>query len=292
MNEHDIKPVVVGIDGSEASHHTLAFAASEAAIRDLPLRIVHARSWPIYSGDAAVVFGYSAPPLTTTAESQRVIEKALTVVRRDHPLLEVSGHVIDGGATIVLVGESEHAELIVVGARGHGGLAERLLGSVALDVAVRAKCPVLLVRGDIHRRGPVVVGIDGKRTSWDAIGFALAEAEAREVPLRAVHAWRPSHAEAVAGADEAGRQRSGRLLDAWLSEWEEKFPLVEVQRVPVRADEAVTALTDASERAGLLVIGSRMRGELRSRLLGSTGFAMSHASRCPLAIIHNARPHP
>ncbi|ADD43314.1 universal stress protein [Stackebrandtia nassauensis] len=288
MNENNVKPVVVGIDGSRDSLRTLEYAAVEAVSRNLPLRIVHARSWPLYSGDAAVVFAYSAPPLSTDAENQRVIDEAVDTVHHAHPDLPVSGQVIHGGASIVLVGESEHAEIIVIGARGAGGVAEKLLGSVALDVAVRAKCPVLLVRGDTERTGPVAVGIDGKRTSWDAIGFAFAEAEQRKVPLHAIHAWHLSTADAATSTtDEPGVAQANRLLGGWLNDWQPRFPSVETHHVPVHTTDVAAALTDASETAGLLVIGSRMRGELRARLLGSTGYAMIHTSQCPLAIVHN-----
>jgi len=55
--------------------------------------------------------------------------------------------VVQGGAGQVLVDAAEGAELLVVGCRGHGGLAEALLGSVSQHCVHHAPCPVVIIRG-------------------------------------------------------------------------------------------------------------------------------------------------
>jgi nucleotide-binding universal stress UspA family protein len=44
-----------------------------------------------------------------------------------------------------LVDATAEADLVVIGRRGRGGLAEFLLGSISHQVADHAKCPVVIV---------------------------------------------------------------------------------------------------------------------------------------------------
>jgi len=59
----------------------------------------------------------------------------------------VRPRVVEGQAGPVLVEAAEGADLLVVGNRGHGGLAEALLGSVGQYCVRHASCPVVIMRG-------------------------------------------------------------------------------------------------------------------------------------------------
>ena len=63
------------------------------------------------------------------------------------PEVEVRPRVVEGRAGPVLVAAAEGADLLVVGCRGHGGLAGTLLGSVGQYCAHHAACPVVIMRG-------------------------------------------------------------------------------------------------------------------------------------------------
>ncbi|AJP48750.1 hypothetical protein PG1C_10485 [Rugosibacter aromaticivorans] len=62
--------------------------------------------------------------------------------------LAVESHVLVGEAaqTIADFAESNHCTQILLGTRGHSGLAGTLLGSVAMKLVQLSKIPVLLVR--------------------------------------------------------------------------------------------------------------------------------------------------
>ena len=53
-----------------------------------------------------------------------------------------------------LLAAARGADLLVLGSRGHGGFADLLLGSVSLQCAHHASCPVVIVRGHDGRDAP------------------------------------------------------------------------------------------------------------------------------------------
>jgi nucleotide-binding universal stress UspA family protein len=52
----------------------------------------------------------------------------------------------DPGESIVEAARAEHADLIVVGSHGRGGVGRFLIGSVSDHVVRHAPCPVMVVR--------------------------------------------------------------------------------------------------------------------------------------------------
>jgi nucleotide-binding universal stress UspA family protein len=76
-----------------------------------------------------------------------VLAEAITEMCTTDTEVEVRPRVLTGRAAQVLVEEAEGAELLVLGSRGHGGLAEALLGSVGQFCVHHAPCPVVIMRG-------------------------------------------------------------------------------------------------------------------------------------------------
>ena len=141
-------PVVVGVDGSRASHGALAFAAEVAASTGAPLEVVACWS-PVGSEAWAEELGKPADALLTDGEERRareVMGESVSAARRAHPTAEVTGRLAEGRPDDVLVASSEEAGLVVVGSRGHGGFAGMMLGSVSHSVLRGASCPVAVVR--------------------------------------------------------------------------------------------------------------------------------------------------
>ena len=208
------------------------------------------------------------------------------------PGLRVTGEIIDGEAAAVLVGESSTATMIVLGDRGLGGFAALVLGSVAIQVAAYAECPVLVARGEEHAAGPVVVGVDGSALSRAAVEFAAEEAAVRGARLHAVHAYAhpvsggPGDMQPLVYDEDQLRGEEERVLAESLTGLTERYPEVAVTRAAVHA-RPVVALTESSRDAQLLVVGSQGRGELRELLLGSVSHGVLHRAACPVAVVRS-----
>jgi nucleotide-binding universal stress UspA family protein len=131
--------VVAGVDGSPESVKAIAWAAEQARATGGSLELVIVWARPTSYGLPLVVGGYNPEQ-----EAQDVVDKAASGI--DLPPARLHKSVINGAAPTVLVDRSKHADLLVVGSRGHGGFAELLLGSVSDHCVHHAACPVVVVR--------------------------------------------------------------------------------------------------------------------------------------------------
>jgi nucleotide-binding universal stress UspA family protein len=145
MNE---KSIVVGVDGSPGSRAALEFAMAEAARRGTVLRVIAAVALPEYY---ATAYGAYIPPpreefvADVRAEMQRFVDEVVAA-RSDLAIgLLITMQARAGRAGEVLIEAAEGAELLVVGHRGRGSVASRLLGSVGLHCVLHASCPITVV---------------------------------------------------------------------------------------------------------------------------------------------------
>ncbi|WP_239376241.1 universal stress protein [Frankia sp. Cj5] len=139
----DRRPVAVGVDGSPSSLAALAWAARAATYRDVPLRVIHALE--VASTPYPEFLASSGRALVDQAND--VLDDALAKGLRDvSPRLCVSSEVVVDSAARALLLESTTSQLLVTGARGHGGFAELLLGSVSDQCVRYALCPVAVIR--------------------------------------------------------------------------------------------------------------------------------------------------
>ncbi|HET9117570.1 MAG TPA: universal stress protein [Pseudonocardiaceae bacterium] len=283
-------PIVVGVDGSVSALHAVRWAAEEAALRRVALRLVH--SVPLSAARHVGSFE------TLEVQGRQYVTQAQDRVRQIYPEVSVDVEVHGGDPVPVLVDLSEHARLVVVGSRGLGEFGGILTGSTAVALAKHGHCPIAVIRGPVPeqaaaRQGPVVVGVDGSPTSEAAVALAFEEASLRNLDLVAVHTWIDfssdySYAYArqfVTDWDEIETEER-ELLAQRLAGWQEKYPDVMVKRV-VAPDRPVRHLLEQAANAQLLVVGSRGHGALAGTLLGSTSQALIHRTPCPLLI---ARP--
>jgi nucleotide-binding universal stress UspA family protein len=141
--------IVVGVDHSAGAKAALRFALEEARLRGAMLRVVHAWQYG-YIGATGLEGAYPAlggdiKELRDGAET--ALEETLRESIPETDTVEIERRLVEGRPAAVLVDESEGADLLVVGSRGHGGFAGLLLGSVSQQCAHHAACPVVIVHG-------------------------------------------------------------------------------------------------------------------------------------------------
>ncbi|MDA3644287.1 universal stress protein [Saccharopolyspora indica] len=271
---------VVGVDGSESALAAVRWAASDAALHRVPLRLVSVGAGTLPDAARAA----------DETDRHRWLDSATRLAIEIAPRAQVRPELRRGAPGSVLVEESGRARRVIVGIRG---LAERTglpVGSVAELVAMHAACPVAVVRG--REPGPaepssILVGVDGSRVGEAAVATAFEEASARRVPLVAVHVWMDVAIDPWLPADDGEWEEINETERAVLAErlagWQEKYPDVEVRRV-VERDRPVRYLIEHAENAQLIVVGSRGRGGMTGMLLGSTSRALLHMAPCPVLI--------
>ncbi|MFJ9576728.1 universal stress protein [Streptomyces sp. NPDC101191] len=293
--------VTVGVDGSEESLAAAHWAAREAVLREVPLRLLHVSAWP----DAPEVPAAHAGAVTEGDEAllREVAERA----EKDHRGLEVRAERVRGPAAETLTAAANEADLLVLGSRGLGALAGFVAGSVSLAVVGAARQPVVLVRAEAPRdlgsdgddgsdgsdenvgSGGIVVGVDIYHPCEPLLGFAFTEAARRGLPLRLLHSWTlpASYGYASLVDPGAGEELGDRLvggLDDLVEPWRLRYPEVGATAETV-VGSAAYRMVEASRDAELVLVGRRRPHLPLGPHLGHVAHAVVHHSPAPVGVI-------
>ncbi|MEU8385538.1 universal stress protein [Streptosporangium sp. NPDC048865] len=137
----------------------------------------------------------------------------------------------------------------------------------------------------------VVVGYDGSDFSMQALEWAMDEAELGRLPLRVVHAWRWPYGEAGEEARLHLRKAAEHVLYHGADCARACSTLADVA-ADLYEGAAAERLVELSERAALIVVGSRGMGTLARTILGSVaGYVAAHA-HCPVIVVRGPGPIP
>jgi nucleotide-binding universal stress UspA family protein len=286
------KPVVVGVDGSEESLLAVEWAALEAKRHGAPLRIVSVPAMP------PRMRAYDAVPQTVASALRGVschaLGEALAHSREVASGLRADADLLTGPPALAVTGSGTGALMLVVGARGAGGFAAMILGSVSRYAAFHASCPAVVVRENtsaVHRE--IAVGIRDPADVDVPLGFAFEEAARRGATLVAVHSWYwfPSALGASVAREMTGHPAeldeiaadATRSLTESLGVWREKYPAVPV-RVDVLRGHPAKVLASYSAQTDLVVIG-RHEGACAGPAVGAIQHAVLNHARGPVAIV-------
>ncbi len=140
--------IVVGLDGSGVSETALRTGAELARRLGAPLHLVRVADLAVVPWGANQAAEAYAELSGEMVREKDKAEQYLKDVAQ--PLLEegltVTTEVRSGFAARELAGSAGPEDLLVVASQGRHGLQRLLLGSVAEEVAKRAKAPVLIAR--------------------------------------------------------------------------------------------------------------------------------------------------
>jgi nucleotide-binding universal stress UspA family protein len=140
MNDYDRRPrVVVGIDGSPGSRKALRWACDYVDATGGVLDLVGVWTQKVT---------YGLPPMTVTYDPRPAHLAQLEEARSVATLApqRLATEMLQGAAGPALVRRARDADLLVVGARGLGGITGMLLGSVSTYCVHHATVPVVVVR--------------------------------------------------------------------------------------------------------------------------------------------------
>ena len=137
--------ILLATDGSREAELAGQTAADLAQKTDSELHVVHVLASPLATHDPS-----SFEPEVWARQEERERKTLEDVMGK----IEASGGAVEGShhttgrpdADIVALAEQIGAGLIVMGARGIGGIRRALTGSVSDSVVRHAHCPVMVVR--------------------------------------------------------------------------------------------------------------------------------------------------
>lgn len=229
------------------------------------------------------------------AEARRTVHEAAERLAR--PGLSVESVVLPGRPATAIVDRARamQADLVVLGARGHGSIASMVLGSVSAEVVDHSPAPVLVARG--RRIERVVLGWDG--SSCATLGADLlrawpifANSKVRVVSVADVEipwwtgfpeggspAMMPIHV----AAGNASRRHHDQLALEMATELHRAGLTAETDRRDGDAATEILAAAQAFE-ADLIVVGTHGRTGLTRIVLGSVARNVLHHATCSILI--------
>lgn len=137
-----MRGIIVGADGSTYSQHAVEWAIREATFRHVPVTVL-----TVYQVETSFWSerpGREGPEEKAHAMAVEQTDKALSQLGGIRPS-SITIQAVRGIPAEELISAARGADMIVVGARGAGGFAQLLLGSVGTHLTYHAECPVVII---------------------------------------------------------------------------------------------------------------------------------------------------
>lgn len=293
--------VLLAYDGSAGGAEAAALTAAISWPSDSVLRVVSVIE-PILSPMPGPWDGTSVlSPDLDAAITAAADESLREVVERLRSLGSVDGKLLRGRAASAILDHARdfRADLVIIGSRGHGGIATLLLGSVSSEVVDHAPCPVLVARNESLRA--VLFATDESASAQAAEAILARWPIFASIPIRVlsvaevVHPWTTGIAPTM----------YTQVLDAYASELRESR--AQHQRIAADAvarlrasgrradpetrdgDAAAEIIAEAGLRGtDLIVLGTRGRTGLTRLVLGSVARNVLSGSSASILVVHGS----
>lgn len=309
MSSSTARSVVVGVDASVHAQAALDWAADEAVLRGVPLRIAHA--WTPAPHRVPGTDGAGAAKSLLQA-AEEMLAQAGSHVQERHSGLTVGFEILPEEAAPGLIRLAQDADLLVVGSRGLSRFASVLIGSVSQSLVAHASCPVVVFRGasgaadqasapggssgrtaTVPGPGAILLGTAPGEVAAP-VEFAFAEAARRGVSLLAVRTW--MYPASYGGymvlppddSEERNAEENRDLLEV-LASARKEYPDVRVF-TEVGMGDAATTLVRLSDGAGLVVLGADRHRNRFALPIGRVAQQVLHHACAPVAVVPHGRP--
>jgi nucleotide-binding universal stress UspA family protein len=285
---------ILAVDGSDNSYeavHVMKYLA-----RTEQLTLLHALDVPRPAYPEMAMMPETAEELYKTLE-QSMREDGERLLDRVQSLLPLHAgptrkHLLVGSPAEVIISmaDEQHADLIVMGARGLGPIKERLLGSVSHRILTLAPCATLIVNGPVKAIKHILLPLQGSFDAEAAVRFLQLKPfdDTVELTLMTVlpstePPW-PSHAAAAAAATELLEKQT-----EYIEGVAERLRAIGYQAhgVTVLGTPSTMILQQATTlRSDLILMGTRGRQGISRFVLGSVSHAVLHKMPCPVLAFH------
>lgn len=270
MTDNNVgRSIIVGIDGSPAAVRAAVWAADEAASREVPLRLLSALKQTHSSAD-----DYHRD----VVHAETALQAAKSAVEATGMPVHVETEILRGEPGMILLSESDDAEMICVGSVGINRYSRALLGSTATEVAEHAHCTVAVIRSQPDQPTAainwIVVALNDSPGRDRVVEEAMREAALRKLPVLAV------------GSDKAdGADTAAHELDKHVWPWRQWHPDVHIYPV-VAHDGVADFLKNIGDLVPLTVVGSADAADL-AQIVGPYEHPVFHTAQSSVLIIRD-----
>lgn len=281
------------LQAAEAAHALQHLARAEQVV------VLHAVElpWPNYPilPESPMIGVKTASELREAAdahmrqEGQRLLTKVRTMLPQDCGTVSTLIETGSPADVILNIAATEHADLIVMGARGRTPVPETAMGSVSHRVVLHASCATLVVGTPFPSLRRVLLPVQGPYDREAAMRFLSRKPfrDGVEITIltvlpaaRSIWDEVPPDVETLqVKAVEHARQF---VNEAALQVSALGYPAAGVMRLGFAADEIVRESEESA--ADLLLIGCRAKREQTRFLMGSIAYTVLHRANRPVLI--------